>query len=156
MPAILGGAPPAANAKIFAMNHHCHLERSEAQSRGPHGTSLDLRRGSSTSLGMTALLASIQTRATFPARERPMAARRSAHLVPHAGLNQRMRSRRSLTKEQFAERRSPVPPRREDKTKCQEPLTPRPAGSDASAFSIKPRVTAAAVPNFSVTRKTRR
>src|SRR5438067_854116 len=57
---------------------------------------------------MTALgLASIQTRATFPARERPMAPRRSAHLVPHAGLNQRMRSRRSLTKEQFAERGVP-------------------------------------------------
>ena len=41
-------------------------------------------------------------------------------------------------------------------TTCQEPLTPRPAGSDANASSIQPRVIAAAVPNFSVTRKTRR
>src|SRR5437763_5327692 len=58
---------------------------------------------------MTALgLASIQTRATFPARERPMAPRRSAHLAAFdSQLNQRMRSRRSLTKEQFAERGVP-------------------------------------------------
>src|SRR5438105_2976929 len=105
MAGILGGVPSAANAKIFAMNQHVIPSAVE----GPGGASLDLRRGSSTSLGMTAVLASIQTRATFPARERPMAPRRSAHLVPHAGLNQRMRSRRSLTKEQFAERRSPAP-----------------------------------------------
>jgi hypothetical protein len=46
--------------------------------------------------------------ATFPARERRL---RRVDLLTwfcKAGPNQRMRSRRSLTKEQFAERRSPA------------------------------------------------
>src|SRR2546423_2576484 len=49
-----------------------------------------------------------------------------------------------------------VPKQFRTKTKCQELLMLPPAGSDANASSIRPRVTAAAVPNFSVTQRTRR
>src|SRR5437763_2401712 len=104
MPGILGGAPPAANAKIFAISQHV-IPSEAKRSRGTPWSAARFAPGflpATAGLGMTAVLASTPTRATFPARERPMAARRSAHLVPHAGLNQRMRSRRSLTKEQFA------------------------------------------------------
>ena len=69
--------------------------------------------------------------ATFPARERPMAPRRSDHLAPQSGTESANEVGQILTKEQFAERGIPL---LRDKTTCQEQLTPRPAGSDANAF----------------------
>src|SRR5438477_9096555 len=72
--------------------------------------------------------------ATFPARDRPW---RRDDLLTWPGLPDQISERGRADRNNKITKNSSlkeVSRQKSDKTKCQEPLTPRPAGSDASAF----------------------